>query len=304
MTIQEALRKHIISNKISPLDAEILLSLATNLPKEYILAHPEYELNKNQLRKFNAFIKRRASGEPIAYITGKKEFFGLDFSVNKNVLIPRPETELIVELVFKKIQDTRQRRGSLGAAKYRIPDTIVDVGTGSGNIIISIAKNISNEIRKKINFFALDISKDSLGVAETNARKYKINKKIKFAHSDLLNYFLKKKKINSKNIFIVANLPYVSNEIYKKNKSNLKFEPKSALLSSEKGLGHYMRLIKNINFIIKKCYVLHVTCFLEISPEQKPEVMAMIMKHLPNAKVQFFKDLAGKWRVAEIETET
>ena len=103
------------------------------------MAHPEEELNKSECKKFTVFVKRRSRGEPIAYIAGKKEFYGLDFIVNKNVLIPRPETELLIEYVLKKILDT----------EYNIPDTIIDIGTGSGNIIISIIKNIPDKISKE-----------------------------------------------------------------------------------------------------------------------------------------------------------
>ena len=205
-------------------------------------------------------------------------------------MIPRPETELLVELALEKIKKT----------KY---DAVIDVGTGSGNIIISIAKNIPDKIRKKINFYAIDISKESLQVAKTNAKKYKLDKKIKFIESDLLEYFLKN-KIKNKNILIIANLPYVSAAIYKKNKNNLKHEPKQALISNNRGLNHYARLIREISKINKKCYMFRVTCFIEISPEQKPEIGRIIKEYLPKAKLKFSKDLAGKWRIANIEITT
>jgi len=104
MTIQEILHKTYSAYKLSPLDAGILLSLVITKPKEFILAHPEKKLAPAQIKKYFSFAKRRAKGEPIAYITGKKEFFELDFVVNKNVLIPRPETELLVEFALEKIQ--------------------------------------------------------------------------------------------------------------------------------------------------------------------------------------------------------
>ena len=165
MTIQEILRKTYSTYKLSPLDSEILLSLALAKPKEYILAHPENKISPAQIKKYYSFVERRSTGEPIAYIAGKKEFFGLDFIVDKNVLIPRPETELLVEHAIEKILNT----------KYGMPDTIIDVGTGSGNIIISIAKNLP--IKNKTNFYAVDISKKSLEVAKKNAKKIKLIKK-------------------------------------------------------------------------------------------------------------------------------
>jgi release factor glutamine methyltransferase len=290
MTIKEILRKTYLEYKISPLDAEILLSLALNRPKEYILAHPEKKLTKLQGKNFIDFAKRRSAGEPVAYITGKKEFFGLDFLVNKNVLIPRPETELLIEHTLERIQNTR----------YKIPDTIIDVGTGSGNIIISIAKNVPKEIKNKINFYAIDISKESLRVAEKNEKRYRLDKKIKFIQCDMLEYFLKN-KIEFENILIISNLPYISPEIYKKNNDNLKFEPKNALLSQNKGFDHYTKLFQQIKTLYGKCYMLHVTCFVEFSPEQKTEISLIIGRFLPKSRVKFSKDLAGKWRMAKIE---
>lgn len=288
MTIQEILQETYLKYKLSPLDAEILLSLAGNMPKVYILAHPEKKLSAMQMKKFDSFRARRANGEPIAYIAGKKEFFGLEFLVNKNVLIPRPETEILVESAIDKMK------------KHYARLTVIDVGTGSGNIIISIAKNIPQIFQKKINFYAIDISKESLQIAKANAKRYKLNKKIKFVQSDMLEYFVKR-KTKLENILIVANLPYVSPILYKKNKNNLKYEPKNALASNSKGLNHCIRLIREISEINKKCYMLHATCYMEISPEQKSEIGRIIKKYWPKAKIAFFRDLAGKWRVVKIE---
>jgi release factor glutamine methyltransferase len=300
MTIEEILKKTYLEYKLSPLDSGILLSLAINRPKEYILAHPEKKLMRSQEKKFIDFARRRSADEPIAYISEKKEFFGLDFIVNKNVLIPRPETELLVEYALEKISRrsrTPPRRWQ--NTKYKMPNTIIDVGTGSGNIIISIAKNVPDRIRNKINFFAIDISKEALRVAKKNAKRYKLDRKIKFVQSDLLEYFLKN-KIKVENVLVIANLPYVSAEIYEKNKNNLKHEPKKALVSNTSGLHHYTRLIREISEINKKYCMLHVSCFVEFSPEQESEIGRIIKKYLPKSKVKFFKDLAGKWRMAAL----
>ncbi|MDD3487131.1 MAG: peptide chain release factor N(5)-glutamine methyltransferase [Candidatus Moranbacteria bacterium] len=286
MTIRESLAKYAFANKISPLDAEILLSLALKKPKEYIIAHPEKKLTRLQEKKYQHFTNRRLAGEPVAYIAGRKEFFGLDFEVDKHVLIPRPETELVVERVLDKMQN----------AKCKIPDAIIDVGTGSGNIIIALAKNVKN---KKINFYALDISKDALSVAKKNAKKNKAAKKIKFIQSYLLDYFLKQKNLSSKNIFIIANLPYVSKENYKANFKNLKFEPSSALVSGKDGLHHYKKLFGQIKNSLPS--VDHCSLFIEISPEQKPEILREIKSLFPSAKPRFSKDLAGKWRIVEFK---
>jgi release factor glutamine methyltransferase len=290
MTIQEILRKTYSEYNLSPLDTGILLSLALSKPKEYLLAHPEKKLEPGQIKKYFSFAKRKAVGEPIAYITGKKEFFGLEFKVNKNVLIPRPETELLVEHSIEKMLDT----------KNNVPDSIIDVGTGSGNIIISVVKNIPKEMKRKINFYASDISEESLRVAKSNTKKYKLDKKIKFIQSDLLKYFLEN-KIKIKNSFFLANLPYVSFEIYKKNINNLRFEPKHALTSEYCGLGHYAGLFKQLREIIRECYMFRIICFVEINPEQKTEISRIIGQYLPKSRTKFLRDLAGKWRMVEIE---
>ncbi|MFA6285394.1 MAG: peptide chain release factor N(5)-glutamine methyltransferase [Parcubacteria group bacterium] len=293
MTIRDILRKNYLEYKLSPLDAGILLSLAGNFSKEFILAHPEKKLSVVQIKKMDSFCARRASGEPIAYIAGKKEFFGLEFLVNKNVLIPRPETELLVEGAIERIK--------------KFPDKldIIDIGTGSGNIIISIAKNIPEKIRRNKDFYAIDISKASLQVAKKNAEKNKVEKKIKFIQSDMLEYFfppkadqslVEKRKTKPENVFIIANLPYVSPALYRRNEKNLKFEPKSALHSRNKGLAHYDKMFQQLrSSITGKCCLL-----IEFSPEQKPDIGRISKKYWPKSKVKFSMDLAKKWRMAEI----
>jgi len=152
------------------------------------------------------------------------------------------------------------------------------------------------KIRKKIKFFAVDISKESLQVAKSNAKRYKMDGKINFVQSNLLEYYLNN-KIAQKNILVIANLPYVSPEIYQKNKNNLRFEPKSALVSRQKGLSHYKKLLAQVNLLITD----HCSLFIEISPEQKPEIGRIIKEYLPKARARFLKDLAGKWRIMGIE---
>jgi len=269
---------------MAPLDLELLLSRTLKKPREYLFTHPEKKLTKNQIVKFNNFSKRRAKGEPIAYLLGKKEFYGLEFSVNKNVLIPRPETELLVEAALRGIMNKK-----LGAKN------IIDVGTGSGNIIISIIKNIPRRIREKINFSATDISEKALYVAKKNARKHEIDKHIKFIKSDLLE-FASQRKLKG-NIIIVANLPYVSSQIYRKNSKNLKYEPKTALISKKNGLERYVRLIREIGKIRKSGISGRVLAFFEISPGQKSTIDKLVRKEFPSAEINFYKDFAGKIRV-------
>ncbi|OGI26406.1 MAG: protein-(glutamine-N5) methyltransferase, release factor-specific [Candidatus Moranbacteria bacterium RBG_13_45_13] len=287
MTIADLL----CQNTSSRLDAELLLCCALKKPCEYLFAHPEKILEKKQIAEFYKFAVRRAKGEPVAYLTGKKEFFGLDFFVNCDVLIPRPETELLVELVLK------QMRCAISDTRYA---TIIDVGTGSGNIIIAIFKNLSTGARKKVFLYGTDISDSALRVARKNAKRHEAEKKIKFIKSDLLKYFIDKKYFRAGNIIVVANLPYVSSKLYETNQRNLKFEPKTALISENKGLEYYTRLTREIREICAVRRALCVTGLFEISPEQKRLINDIIRKILPEAKIEFFRDLAGKWRVVKI----
>jgi len=298
------------SSKINHLDLELLTSCAIGKPREFVLAHPEYNLNKKQEERIKKYAKRQLKHEPIAYILGQKEFYGLDFKVNKHTLIPRPETEHLVDAVISNLQLVNNKK-----------TIIIDIGTGSGNIIISLAKN--NEQRpttnKKIRYFATDISKKALSIAQHNAKKNKVNKKIKFIKSNLLDYFIKNKNCYmfhaSCSMIIVANLPYLSKKIYSSSMPDVKnFEPRSALLSGIDGLDHYEKLFQQLILLRKNCFMFYpprvdersprveagVLCFMEISPEQKSKIAKLIKKYFPNANIEFQKDLANKWRIVKL----
>jgi len=280
-TIQTILIKH--RKKIANLDLELLIAHEIKKTREFILAHPEFKLSKIQLAQLESKISRRINTEPLSHIVGHKEFYGLDFKINQHTLIPRPETELLIEEVLKTIP-------KINFAKLNL----IDIGTGSGNIIISLAKNLNDA---KINYFGTDISDDALKIAKYNAKKHE-QEKIKFIKSNLLESILKNKKYFSvKNkIILVANLPYLSKKIYSATTSNVKnFEPKSALYSSELGLNHYRKLFEQIKKQANKSNIHSV--FLEFSPEQKKTLNILIKKMLPLAKIRFQKDLAGKWRL-------
>lgn len=222
MQVKEALNwaaKKLSQAKIdsAPLDAEILLAFVLRKNKEWLFTYPEKRLTDKQLKKLQKLVYQRANGMPVAYLTGEKEFYGYKFTINKNVLIPRPMTE---ELVEKSLQSINQ------SFNYSINQlSIVDVGTGSGCIIISIA----NELRKKygglsqFKFYATDVSAKTLSVAQKNARLHRLSKNIKFYRGQLLEP-LKKIKID----LIVANLPYLNPSDIKKEKS-IQAEPKLAL---------------------------------------------------------------------------
>jgi len=288
----EQIKKRKIKNP--SLEAEILLSYILKKNREFLFTYPEKELNIKQVRNYKKLIIRRLKGEPIAYLTGQKEFYGLNFLVNKNVLIPRPETELMVEEALKRIRHSRKRI------------TLVDVGTGSGCLIITLViKELSSEASELSSFWGIDISKPALTVARKNARLHQVNKKIKFIQGNLLEPIIKNRKsqIANRKLIILANLPYGWKE-WKNNCSmetvGLKFEPEIALFAGKNGLQTYKELLKQIVRLAVVCRQ-GLICLLEFDPRQMNLIKRLIKKHLPEAKLQIKKDLAGHNRLAIIE---
>ena len=315
-TVSDIQKKY--RGKIDYLDLELIIAHATGKSREFILSHPEYELAKSPKLKVESYLSRRIKCEPLAYILGEKEFYGLKFKVDKNTLVPRPETEMMIDLVLHKIKNgTRNKKNKI---------IIADVGTGSGNIIIALAhelffschsresgnpeknKIFGSRIKCGMTFYGIDISKKALDIAEQNAKTHKLDKKINFLHGNLLKPLAKKcsKFHDSCSMIIVANLPYLSPKIYAScSKDIKKYEPKSALISQKEGLAHYKKLLEQILALKQNCSMLHVSCFMEISPEQKNKINKLVKNYFPpsagGSKIIFHKDLAGKWRVCKLE---
>ncbi len=282
-TISDIFKKY--HHQLDYLDLELLVAHTLGKSREFVITHPEIKLSPSQISNLKSQISRRLKHEPIAYILGEKEFFGLPFKVNKSTLIPRPETEQIVDLTLNILKTKNQK----------LKTDIIDIGTGSGNIIISLAYNIKHKACN--NFYGIDLSSDALKIAKQNARSNKVGKKIKFIQGNLLQPLFKKDLGNS---IIIANLPYLSKKIYEETMPDVKnFEPKSALYSAKEGLAHYEELFSQINnFSSVNSH--QFTVFLEFSPEQKVKLNKLAKKYFPQAKLKFFKDLSGKWRILEI----
>lgn len=207
------------------LDAEILLSFVLKKERFFLYSHPEYLLTKKTKSKFFSLVKRRCCSEPIAYITNNKEFYGLPFYVDKNVLIPRPDTELIIEKIIKFAarQETRSHNINMNPSlRTRARLIIIDIGTGSGCIAITLKKYLP-----QCKIIATDISQIILKVAKKNAKKLlnHENTKINFICSDLFNNV--PKKYLGKIDIIAANLPYLPKNVALKK--SLKYEPNIAL---------------------------------------------------------------------------
>ena len=226
MTIEQLLH----SSLLSTTEAQILLSFVLNLDRSYLFAHSKDVLNTKTIEKFKAFEVRRLNKEPLQYITNKQQFYGLEFYVDQSVLIPRPETEELVDKVLKFAQNLSKNSHFL------------DVGTGSGNIIISLAKNLG-----QVRLTATDISPASLEIAKSNAKKHHVENKIEFVQGNLLEPFMEKEKFD----VIVANLPYISEPMYQVLEPHIKeYEPKLALVGGATGVELYNQLFDQAKSVL------------------------------------------------------
>lgn len=274
---------------IAPADFILLLEKASGRNRSFLLAHPEYILTPKVRRKVQDFLRRRFKHEPVAYILEKKEFYGRLFRVTRDTLIPRPETELLVEEALKALQSDFCLLGKQVG--------VVDIGTGSGNIITTLALEHACE-KKHLSFFASDRERKAVNVSRRNADRYGVSKKISFFTGDLLEPLLKKNIMRAPSLILAANLPYVSQPLFQKASRDIRdYEPRSALVSKEKGLGHYFRLLRMIK---KNLMHKRILLFLEISPEQRILLQKEVRRLFPLAEVSFFRDLAGRSRLAKI----
>ncbi len=281
-------------SNLDMLDVELLVAHGIAQSREFVLTHPEYEIVPDQFSIIESLLQRRLNHEPLAYILGHREFFGLDFAVTPDTLIPRPETELMVEKILAQTSSSEKI-------------AIIDVGTGSGCIIISLAKELSKKKPKNtsLTFHAVDISSQALIVAQANARAHGLENAINFAPSDLLQNIsqtILDTEIDT--LIVAANLPYLSKTIYASSAPDVRnFEPKSALLSEDEGLQHYQRLLEQIWTLSEKKSSMSVKLFFEISPEQKDACEILIRNSFPEAFIETIEDLAGKYRltIADIQ---
>ena len=241
------------ANKIQNpyLDSKILLSESINKDKKYIFLNPKEILSIKQLDSFYSLIEKRKKGEPIAYIINKKEFWKNEFYVNKDVLIPRPDTELIIEQVLK-----------IYSKKSKLQ--VLDIGTGSGCILLSILKE-----RKGFYGTGIDISKKSINISKLNANKLKLSNRVKFFNSDVDNFKIGKYDL------VVSNPPYIEflNLKYLE-KDVINFEPKLALNGGFDGFSKIRKVISKTKRLIKK----NGKFILEIGFNQKSKVKEILKK--------------------------
>lgn len=255
------------------LEAEVLLRHALSFDRVQLFLQPDRELSAEENENFRQSIRRRLNNEPTAYITGHREFYGRDFYVDSNVLIPRPETELLVET-------------ALGLAVNRPIHTMADIGTGSGAIAISLALSLP-----QTRIYATDISPAALGVAETNCRKHGVTNLVCLLQGDLLAPLPEPVDI------IVANLPYVREEELPRV-NTWHFEPPTALNGGGDGLEMIRRLGAQVDSKLRPGGAL----LLEIGLGQGEAMKAFFHQLFPSAEIKLIPDGNGIDRVVSLLT--
>ena len=265
----------LVASDSARLDAELLLACVLGVDRSFLFSRPEASLSDEQSRAFAVLVARRAAGEPVAYLVGSRGFWTLDLKVNPAVLIPRPETELLVELALDLGQSISDRR----AAR---PVTVADLGTGSGAIALALASE-----RKHWQLYATDRSEQALQVARDNAGHLRLNH-VRFAQGDWCEALPAGVRFD----MIISNPPYIAEGDPHLGQGDLRFEPRSALVADERGLADLATLCRQSrSWLDDGGYLL-----LEHGHAQGQEVRALLVSQGFEG-VRSERDLAGHERV-------
>lgn len=286
-TIEEVLnsaRGMLKESSPSPrLDAEILLSAVTGLGRASLISRSRDEIESELEKRFFGLVTRRTLHEPVAYITGKKEFFGLEFFVNRHVLIPRPETELVVEAAIPLCYENKT------------PSLVLDIGTGSGCISVALGTELK-KFKKPFHVIAIDKDDEALKVAQQNIDKHHLTEDISTIKS---NWFDALSEFEGKFDLIVANPPYVASGDSEVSPETV-FEPQHALYSGEEGLDDIRFIISNCRKYLKPNGA--IVC--EMGSDQREAIQEICDDVFSGASVRytisFSKDLAGLDRTFEV----
>ena len=255
------------------LDADVLLAHVLGVGKEALYAHPERELSASEDGIFQELIERRSRGEPVAYLRGFKEFYGLRFQVDPRVLIPRPETEVLVDAARERVAGR--------------PLRVVDVGTGSGAIAVAIAAH-----EQRVRVIATDSSSSELVVADANALANGVADRVEFRQGDLLAPITERVDI------VCANLPYLRDDIVKEwvgERSSLAFEPREAVVAGPDGLGLIRRCIADLSRVLAP----DGAALFECDPPQVAAITEMLGR--VGFRTHTLRDLTGAERVVVVE---
>jgi release factor glutamine methyltransferase len=260
------------------LDASVLLAHIINKPRTWVMAHPELTLGTEQQGQLRSSLERLENGEPFPYVLGHWEFFGMTFDVTPDVLIPRPETELLVEKAIAWLQESSVRR------------TVADIGTGSGIVAVSIATHIPDA-----SILATDISPKALEVARANAVKFGVDNRIKFVQCDLLPKRPEPFSTDQQLDLLCANLPYIPSEtlhalpVYGR-------EPTLALDGGADGLDLFRRLMT----LAPDWLAPNALMLLEIEATRGIQALNLACDMFSEAEIHLHQDLTGRDRLLEI----
>lgn len=259
------------------LDAQVILAHVLGVERSWLFAHYEQVLSPEQADRYTELVVRRTAHEPVAYLVNHREFYGIDLFVDRRVLIPRPETEMLVDQVLTEatVRDPLQL-------------VVVDVGAGSGAISIAVAANAPNT-----QLYALDVSADALDVARCNVETHNLGDRIRLIQSDLLARLPERADI------IVANLPYVTSRDYRTLAPDVRdYEPTHALVAGPRGLDLIARLLPQLPEHCKPdCLVV-----LEIGYNQGEAVISLVEKNLPQAtQLELQRDYQGHDRIVSFQ---
>lgn len=278
------------------LDVRVILKSVINKNDAFLYSHPEYVLTSRELGIFKKLLKRRKSGEPVAYLIGNKEFFGYDFIVNKNVLVPRPESEWLVDAGISFLQNNLS--GIMNNGKNHV--NILDMGTGSGCIAVSLYKNIHNSKfmihDSVVKIYGVDFNSRAVAIAKKNARELNAQD-ITFLNSNLFNHRQIKNKIFN---LIIANLPYVPHQTKDNSKTlrdGIDFEPQDAIFADDNGAAIIKKFIEETKKHTEKGSLV----LIELDPRNAIELLDFSSLHFPTAKINLEKDLSSLNRYLTIQ---
>jgi len=259
------------------IEAQLLLGYVLGMSKTQVYTEPERALTQAETERLRHLVQRRLNREPIAYILQRCEFFGIDFYVDYDAFIPRPETEILVEEAIKLAEHLAQRKEQI---------EIADIGTGCGAIAISLALAIP-----KAKIYATDISASALKVAQVNCRRHGVNGRVELLQGDLLAPLPQAVDI------VVANLPYIKDCEFKDlSPEIINFEPMMALAGGKDGLDKIRQLLEQMSGKLNS----GGSFLLEVGQGQGETVKCLVSKYFPGASIKLIPDLGGIDRVVEV----
>jgi len=284
MTVRDCLQEAVTS--IAVLDAEVLLAFVLETDRVGLIRDQHTLVQGEQYAQYTKLVRTRASGQPVAYLTGQKAFYGLDLAVNDATLIPRPDTEVLVDAVLQELQ-RRQ------AARQKQP-LLLDIGTGSGAIPIAVLQTRQTRQQQLPRTVATDVSRGALRIARKNAQAYRLP--ITFLQGSLLTP-VKELFTRPYNTYIIitANLPYLTPA--QMQEPSIQAEPRTALVSGNDGLDHYRDLFVQLADVLQQSTA-SMSCYVECDPTQVAAVQGLVSATgLQQQTV--FADLAGHERVVK-----